>query len=357
MPDLVTLQIAGRQFEGWTSCEVVRGIDAASSAFSLNLSAKDPTKVDEAREITTGQACEVLIGGEKVISGFIDDVAPSFSADDHAITITGRGRVADLVDCSALHKPGSWKGRTIAQIAAELVKPFGLKVTAKTPIGAAFARFALQPGESVIDALGRAAAFRGVLLVENAAGDLEIVNPGASKVTFALADGVNIWRARGVHSARDRFSRYVVKGQSAGDDHLNGAAAAGARGEATDPAITRYRPLLIMAEDQATTATLKTRAAWEATVRAAKAQTAEIEVHGWRDPAGAVWAPNVVVPVDSPWLKIQGDMLITGVRYSLTEEGSIATLTITRPEAYSQIKLPASAEAGRVKKSTKKASS
>lgn len=355
MSDRVTLKIAGRLFEGWTGCEVDRGIDVVSGAFSLTASDRDPTRLDEKRDIATGQTCEILIGGEVVISGHIDAVEPWFSATDHSMTISGRGRAADLVDSSAVHRPGSWAGRTIAQIAAELAKPFGIKVTAKTPVGAAFARFALQPGESVIDALARAAAFRGVLLVETPAGDLEIVTPGAARASFALVQGLNILAGRGRHDAADRFSRYIVKGQSAGDDHLNGAAAAGVRGEATDPAVTRYRPLIVMADDQATTGSLKTRAAWEATVRAGKSQSAELDMEGWRDPAGAVWSPNLVVPIDAPWLDIQADMLISRVRYSLREDGAVTVLTITPREAFSQMKLPASAEVGRVKR--KKAAS
>lgn len=350
MADLVTLLVSGRRFEGWTSCDVVRGIDAATSAFSLTLTDRDPAKLDEVRQVKTGEACQVLVGGQLVISGFVDDVAPAFAAEDHTISITGRGRIADLVDCSAVHRPGSWKGRSLTQIAAELAKPFGIKVAAKADVGAVFARFALQPGEKVIDALGRAAAFRGVLLIETPAGDLEIVTPGGRKASFSLAQGVNLLAARATHSARDRFSRYLLKGQSAGDDHLNGAAASGPKGEAADPAVTRYRPLIVMAEDQATSGSLKTRAAWEATVRAGKGQTAEIDLQGWRDPTGAIWEPNLVVPIVAPWLNIEDDMLVTGVRFSLDDGGSVAVLSLTRPEAYSQLKIPASAEAGRVKR-------
>src|SRR3546814_20384162 len=66
-----------------------------------------------------------LFRSEVVINGWIDSFAPSFSVDNHAIRVTGRDRAADLVDCAAVHKPGSWSGRKLEQIATELVKPFG----------------------------------------------------------------------------------------------------------------------------------------------------------------------------------------------------------------------------------------
>src|SRR3546814_9072431 len=90
----------------------------------MSVTDREPGKPDR-WTIRAGEACRVLLGGEVVINGWIDSVAPSFSVDNHAIRVTGRDRAADLVDCAAVHKPGSWSGRKLEQIATELVKPFG----------------------------------------------------------------------------------------------------------------------------------------------------------------------------------------------------------------------------------------
>src|SRR3546814_11797358 len=60
----------------------------------------------------------------------------------------------------------------------------------------------------------------------------------------------NILVADGGHVLSERFSQYVLKGQASGDDEVNGRAASAPSAEAKDPAVTRYRPMLIIGEDQ-----------------------------------------------------------------------------------------------------------
>ena len=99
--------------------------------------------------------CELLISGDSVIKGHIDKVAPSFSATDHGITISGRDASADLVDCSAVHKPGHWLNQDALQLASILAGPFGVSVTAEGDIGAPIPSFKLEQGETAFEALDR----------------------------------------------------------------------------------------------------------------------------------------------------------------------------------------------------------
>src|SRR3546814_9154109 len=102
-----------------------------------------------------------------------------------------------------------------------------------------------------------------------------------------------------------------------------------ARADSADAAVKRYRPLMIIADEQADTATLKKRAAWEATVRAGRSQTVTLTAQGWRDPAGAIWSPDLVVPVSASWLGIDADLLLVSVQYMLSaDEGSKTSLTL-----------------------------
>src|SRR3546814_13663329 len=93
---------------------------------------------------------------------------------------------------------------------------------------------------------------------------------------------------------------------------------------------------MIIADEQADTATLKKRAAWEATVRAGRSQTVTLTAQGWRDPAGAIWSPDLVVPVSASWLGIDADLLLVSVQYMLSaDEGSKTSLTLMPPQAFS----------------------
>ena len=331
-PELVTLKVGGQLFEGWTTVNVAKGIRNPAGGFSLSYAER--ADADGAPlAIRTGEACEVLIGGETVITGWIDAASPEFDARSRKLKVEGRDRSADLVDCAALNSPGSWSNRTLIQIATDLVAPFGLTVASRADMGEAFRRFSLQQGETVWDALERLARFRGFLVVPTTAGQIEFITPGARRAGFTLRQ-TDMLSASAEHDVRDRFSLYVVKGQSSGDDETNGRAAAGPKAEVNDPAIKRYRPTLIVAEEQATLASLRARAGWEASVRTAAGRRMQITVQGWRDPSGALWTADLVVPIEAPWLGVMGDMLVADVEFDLSDNGSTTRLTLSPPDVY-----------------------
>lgn len=334
MVDRVTLKVGGRRFDAWTTVSVSKGIRDVAGAFSLDY-AEQTVSLGERRIIRQGEACEVLVGGERVITGWIDVSSPSFDANSRTLQVEGRDKACDLVDCSAMNSPGVWKGRSLIQIATDLVQPFGLSIEAKADVGAAFKTFALQQGETVWEAIERLARFRGLLAVSTADGGVAFIKPGQRRAAFTLKQGETLLSAQGTDDGRDRFSQYVLKGQSAGDDDVNGAAAAGPKAQAADAAVTRHRPLLVMAEEQATLASLRTRAGWEASTRAAAGKSYDLTVQGWRDPSGAVWQADLLVPVVAPWIDLSGDLLIADVNFSLTPDGgSVTTLTCAPPDAF-----------------------
>lgn len=333
-PDVVTLKVRGQVFEGWTSVRVSKGIQNPAGVFSLEYAQRTDGPAPPVG-IRTGDACEVSIGGAPVITGWVDATNPTFDARGRSLRVDGRDKAGDLVDCSALNSPGVWRDRTLVQIAADLAAPFGLSITAQADVGPPFKAFALQQGETVWEAIERLARFRGLLAVSDAAGAVAFIKPGLVRAGFSLVQGEQLLAGSANHAAADRFSRYVLKGQSAGDDAINGASAAGPSAEAVDAAITRYRPILIMAEEQATIASLKARAGWEASVRAAAGERPDLTVQGWRDPHGAIWKADLVVPVSAPWLDVEGDQLIADVTFSLDDTGgSTTTLTCAPPDAW-----------------------
>jgi len=342
-----SLKIAGQRYEGWTAMRITRSIESICGDFAFEIAAREFTGASR-WPLRTGDPCVVEVDGETVITGYVDAIDPQVDDRGYGITLTGRDRAGDLVDCSAIANPGSWTGKSIDAIAAELAKPFGIDVVAKADTGEKVKRFALQQGESVYAAIERLARYRGLLAVSNPAGQVELIQPGQGAIVAQLVEGQNIVAGRATHDARDRFSDYVIKGQASGDDNANGKAVSAVKAEARDPAITRHRPLLIIGEDQSTTANLRKRAAWEASTRAAKAQRAGLTVPGWRTPAGKLWRPDQLVGVKAPFLLVEGTMLITEVTLAKDDRGTVADLTVTPPEAWSLLPVSESADASAI---------
>lgn len=334
MSEPVTLQVGSREYRGWTAISIHRTLEAAAGSFSISLTEKWGHRT-EPWPIMPGDECEVRLGDDRAVLGYVDAAAPSFDANRHELKVDGRDRTGDLVDCSAVQDPGEWKDVPLDTLTAELAEPFGVPVTAAVEVGEPFRAFKLQPGETAWEAIERACRQRGLLATSDAAGGLVLTRRSTSRAGTKLVQGGNIKSAEASLSHEDRFSQYIVKGTQPGTDHISGASAAAVSGSATDAGIARYRPLVVMAETAVNQGAAQQRAEWEATVRAGRSATASITVQGWRQSGGALWAPNLLVTVRSPMLRVDGDMLITGVRYELDQRsGATATLDLARPDAF-----------------------
>lgn len=351
--DKVELVINGIAYAGWTDIDIDLSLDNLAHSFTLSLTEKAPGGTPQTA-VAAGASCRVTIGGQTVITGYVDLSEASLAGDDHSISVSGRSKAADLIDCSAIHVPGSWSNRKLEAIANDLASPLGVIITAKTDTGAAFTKFALQPGETVWQAIERMLKMRGLLAVSEADGNVSIVSPRAGAAGVRLVQGEHLLTLSGKHDVRERFSSYLLKGQSAGNDEHNGQATAHPKASASDPAVTRRRPLLIVAEDQASAESLKARAQWEATVRAAKAQEASATVVGWRDPTAKLWAQQTAVSLIAPAILIEADLMVAGVNFRIdSESGKIATLRLVYPDAYKQLPVPDTAQADQIRKKAK----
>lgn len=329
---IAELKVDGAFYGGWKSMRVSRSIEQIAGTFELEVTEHWPGQ-PLASPIRPGHSCQVLLDGAPVITGYIDTVEPSYDANSHTVRITGRDKTGDLVDCSAIHKGGQWNNVGIATLARDLIAPFGIRLQIEADAGSAFSSFNIQEGETVFECLERAARMKALLLVSNPLGDLVITRAGRSVVPVQLEEGKTIKSARGEFSWKDRFSRYTVKGQDRlgpdGDtEHASPAATF------SDSTITRYRPLIVLAEEHGHGATLRDRAEWEKNVRMGRGNRGSVTVQGWRHANGDLWQPNTLVRVRSPLLWLDADMLIVGCTWTLDERGTHTELTIARREAF-----------------------
>jgi len=333
----VELRVNGNYFGGWQSRKIDLGIEQLAGTFELTVTDRwNTNQGQQAMQIKPGQACELLVHGAVVITGYVDDTGPSYDKQAHSISVTGRDRTADLVDCSAIYKSGQWSNKKLEQIAADLCAPFGIRVITNTDTGEAFGSFSIQEGESVFETLERAARMRAVLLMSDGLGNLLITRAGTVRAPAGLTEGENILTAEATFSWKDRFSDYIVKGQAQGDDENYGETVAQLSGGVQDSSITRYRPLIIIAEDQGSNATLKQRAEWERNVRAGRGARATVTVQGW-DVGGNLWMPNAITHLYSPLLYADMDMLIASVSYSENDSGTLTTVQLALPHAFDTI--------------------
>lgn len=342
--DTFALIVAGRKWTAWEEISVERSLDTLTGQFDLTLARREETNKPPV-PFDAGAAVQVELNGVVVITGFIDSIKPSIDSESISLQLSGRDKAADLVDCSAMNKPGSWANADPKTIITDLAQPYGISVQFDGDMGKPLRKFALQPQESPFAAMERIARFRGFILYSLPDGTVAVGAPDAGVAIAHLIEGENILAASAQHAVNERFAEYIVKGQQAGNDTTNGRAASNQQASAKDPAITRPRTLIIVAEDQASKADLQKRADWEANVRAARAQSFDVTVKGWRPDAGtAVWPINRAAKLTAPSLRVDAELLITATKFTRNESGTTTTLTLQRRDAWTPEPLPANAK-------------
>jgi len=367
----VRLEVNGRQYGGWKDVEITRGIEAIANSFKLTVSERWDGQ-SEPWPIVEEDACTVRLDGRVLLTGFVDSRSHREDAGAHSLTIAGRDSAGALVDCSAELSKWEFSQIPILELCKTLGAPFGIvftlqdglsdkaigtaprSATAKALAGGAPSsvgsagkssslsiakpntKLTISPGDSAFEVIDRACRMVGVLPVSDGLGGIVLTRAGGARATTPLVRGNNILTAEATFDATKRYRRYVVNGQAQGTDDLFGASAAAVKSEATDANVRRSeRVLLVRPEGAVTLAFAKQRAAWEATVRAARSADVVITVQGWKQLDGSLWPINALVPVQDPAIGINGDMLITEAIFGVSEEsGSTTRLKVVRPEAF-----------------------
>ncbi len=333
MPDRLTLLIDGRRYWGWSSVRVSRGIDRCVSDFRIEVSERW-TGQGETWKILPFAACQVLIDDEVVLTGYVEEYAPSIGATEHRTAIAGKSKTGDLVECTPEITGGQFRGYSLAALARAVCAPFGIGVVVQTDAAAmTFDNVQIERCETAFTFLERFGRLAGVLLTDDANGDLVLTTAGEAAAAGALVEGVNIQAATAKLSSRGRFSQFIVKGQSGLS--AGSSVQTGLRAEADDPDVPRYRPRVVMAESQLSLAQMQQRANWLRQRAFGMATEADITVAGWRQADGTLWQPNLLVPVTSSALGVDADLLIARVEFALdAHTGRTTTLHVGPVQAF-----------------------
>ncbi len=330
----ITLTVGGRRYRGWSELRVTRGIDRCVGDFDIAVMGRWAPQ-DLPWQILPFMPTTLMVGPDVLVTGYVDTVAPAFGPDQHAVRVTGRSKTEDLVDCTPDIAGGQYAGYPFEAICRAIAAMFGIGVVVETTLaGSVVADATIERGETAFRFLERLGRMAGVLLTDNAAGELVLTTAGSAQASGRIAQGENILHAQATISGAKRFSEYVVKAQHG---LCGGVTSVLTQQEATarDSLVPRFRPKVVLGETQMTQAQLQARVNWMCRYSAGQATKATVAVQGWRQPDGSLWTANQIVPVSSTLLGVDQDLLVAQVEFSLTAQaGSTTTMTLGPVEGY-----------------------
>lgn len=339
MKDELLLKTDGRTICGWQDISVTRGIERLPSGFDLSLMDRYPASQYQ-QYVNPGDPCEVWLGDDRVLTGYVDKWCPSVSPWRHGVRATGRSKCEDLVDCSAW-----WEGNVISQanalqIAQRLAAPYGITVSSDVDDLVTIPQFVLNWGESSQEVIDRIARFSALLYYDQPDGSLLLTRTGTRRAASGIAQGVNVQRADFENSRDERFSDYT--GISMSVTPLNEMSGGGydpvTLATARDPEADtmRYRNHVTLLESTMWSPVLAQRCIdWEMNRRYGRSKVLYATVDSWRDSAGKLWEPNTLAPINLPAFGLQDEeWLIADVTFRRGREGTTADLTLMPPEAF-----------------------
>lgn len=353
MNDDLTLIVGGRKISGWTTIRVSRGIERCPSDFTVTMTELYPGEAS-AFVIQPGDPCKVLLGLDTVITGYVDRFTPSISSGSHSISVSGRGKCADLVDCAAEWPGGQISGSSVLAIAQQLALPYGQPSDPANPlsfpfpskitvipedyvyVGPPIPQFNLSLGETPLEIIERISRYAGLLVYDDTDGNLVLSRVGTTPAGSGFTEGVNVQSASISYAADQMYSEYLGFALTL-DPFLELGDRSNLQVFYFDPLVRRHRRKIIISEQgDADYEVLKKRVLWEAMRRYGRSMQLHVTTDGWRDSAGTLYTPNTLAPLSLPSLKlVDATWLISEVTYNRDgQSGTTCDLVIMPPEAF-----------------------
>ncbi|WP_045685230.1 phage baseplate assembly protein [Martelella endophytica] len=367
---MIEVTIDGALFEGWTGAEVELDMKEFSARFSLychdqEASAAALAHVHSAKNkrLQRRAAVSIKVDGVTVLNGRIEKRSSNIEAAFADITVEGRCKLGDLVDCTALvdDTPAEMHNVKLEDAVARIIKPYGIGVRTEIDTGAPFPRYSIDLDESPFTAIEKGARQRQARVLSDGIGNVVITRSGGTRAADAITLPGNVLKASIDESDEQSYSKTIVRGTSeragkkrgkasldttaepllpadraAGDGSATRTERAGTAvtGIAEDEEIGRYRPKVYLARTKADHDSARAEAEWRRnTARGAAAEVTYIR--RGHSVEGKLWRPNTIVPVSDAFNDINRDMLISKVTFiQNNDDGQITSLGVISPESF-----------------------
>jgi prophage tail gpP-like protein len=337
--DEVYINVNDQQLGGWEEVEITLRLEGFPNSFTIAASGIAP--VDGKLVPIEGNDCTILIGTDKVITGYVDRSNESGSGSSHGVSIQGRGKTQDLVDCSAEWPTGQIFKGTALYIAQQLVLPYksiAVEMGPGASPGPEASGWSLNYGETAAEIIQKFARNAGLLAYEDSSGKLILAKVGDKKAASGIVYGVNVEAWSCENSMDGRYSDLVCQSFATLNaiDELKGPG--NTYFFATqDKEVPRHRLLYVVAEPVAADVTEfnKTKALWDMARRSGRSHVVHATVDSWRDKDGKLWAPNTIVPVDLPGNRAGPELILSEVTFRRTNgSGTTADMLLMPREAF-----------------------
>ena len=342
-----TIYVGGFSITGWERISIRIGVEIMPWAAMFETTKWQPTTTDGYTiSINPGDSCRIQIGTDPVLTGYVQSISEEVGPDEHILRVVVTSKSIDATECSAEFSTYQMNNTTVLAIAQQVCKPFGITVNSVGGAGSTpIQQFSVILTETAYEVIERATRLAGCLFYDQPDGSI-LLAPVSTVSGGALVQGQNVERARFMRSMNGRFSSIqailqttavLFEAPQDGNKQAQEMQALTAPGQASasDPGVTRHRPLLVPVEtgDEGYKIAAQ-RVQWEVARRYGRSMPLELTCDSWRDSNGRLWQPNTLSATYLPRLGVTLTLLIAEVEFVQGMDGTHANIIAMPPEAF-----------------------
>lgn len=333
--DEIALTIEGKRFRFWDGLRLIRSIDSIDSAeFGTPFESDLPEFRNNFRPLSYNKI-NVTMGGVPFFTGTMVKISPIVEINQKILSVGCYSLPGALNDCmapSSISEKLEFSGQGLKEIAESLAKPFGIGVKFTADQGAIFETAAIKTTETILSFLIELAKQRNLIISSTEKGELlfqQSVKPGTPvarlkqgqspviSITPEFNEQEYYSHVTGFEPVDPIFggSKYTVK-----NDRLKGV----------------LRPFNFEVPDT-TSGDVKNAVQAKIGRMFGNLVTYTIEVDTWRDPKGALWAPNTTITLTASDAMVYNEyeFIIRSVDFNRDGSTKTAALSVVIPGAFS----------------------
>lgn len=349
----MVIRVGGVPYDNFISGNVEIRLDVLCNTFTFVMarSQTDPLPFN------LGDSCEILVNGTLVLTGTIEVMTITYSANVHEIQLAGRDNTSDLLDSSIGELSDIAEGASLKTIIEQVLNHIKSNVSVvdvSNPenFNEVNDVASPEPGTNAFSFIEPLSRQRQVLLTSNGDGNV-VITQGSGDVlegakiqnTLANNGDNNVLNVTASYDNTGRYNIYSLSSQgnpssleSSGVVDLDSII--DREGGTIDTGIRTGRQLVLSAESAFSDSDDFNRVRWEANIRKARGRLYTAEVYQYSIDAnpnnGNLWEVNKLVQVVDDFAGINANLLINGIIFSLSvDSGSTTKITFVEPDAYS----------------------
>lgn len=302
----IELKVKNKKYAGWENITIVKSMRSIAFNFSMELYNSSNLEIED------DDIIQIIKDGKVFFTGYIDEMIIKISDLKQPLSISGRSKAADLIDCN-IEDMKQYNKQNVIQIISDLIKPFNIKVSSELKLKP-LEVFITKVGETYFDAINRLCKQTNTLPISDSFGDILIIKNEKVKESFILKDG-DFEELNYPKTLSKRYSKYVYKKEGIVTDVSDGIL--------KDDTVKRYRPFVSVNTEDKDNQDL---AKWEHNKNKADESNITAIVKDWD------FEINTIAKLETSI--VNNSFLIQEIIYTKNENGTKSDITLIQKDLY-----------------------